>query len=151
MSGRMGQVKRTPLRPDQGRSRMWQAMRVLRSFTVADLMATAEVGDSAAAKYVRYLARAGYLRCVVAKANGRTGGHAQYRLVKDTGPFAPRVGKQAVRDPNLAPTAPVPTVTIPKTEYERALRCVRLCESIRAYGAGASIKQHAAEALEVAR
>lgn len=151
MSGRTGQIKRAPLRADQGRSRMWQSMRVMRRFTVADLVATAEVGDSAATKYVRYLLRAGYLRCVVAKLNGRTGGHAHYRLLKDTGPFAPRVGKQAVSDPNLEPVKAEPTVTIPKSEYDRALRCIRLCEAIRAHGAGSNVRTCAAEALEVAR
>jgi hypothetical protein len=130
---------------------MWQSMRVMRCFTVAEVMATAEVGASAATKYVRYLLRAGYLRCVVAKRNGRTGGHAQYRLVKDTGPLAPRVGKQAIRDPNLEPTDAEPTVSIPRSEYERALRCIHLCESIRSHGAGPTVKQCAAQALEVAR
>lgn len=151
MSGRAGQVKRTPMDPAKGRSRMWQSMRVLRTFTVADVMASAEVGASAARKYVLYLRKAGYLSCIVPRESGRTGGHAHYRLLKNTGPFAPRVGKQTVRDPNVEPTKAQPSVTIPKAEYERALRCVRLCETLRAYGAGPSIKQHAAEALEVVR
>lgn len=151
MSGRPGQVQRTPLRSNQGRSRMWQAMRVLRRFTAPDLIATAEVGDSAAAKYVRYLLRAGYLRCVVAKVNGRTGGHAHYRLVKDTGPFAPRVGKHAVRDPNLEPTRAEPTVSIPRSEYDRALRCISVCEGIRAFGVESATVTRATDALEVAR
>lgn len=151
MSGLKGQVKRAPMDPAKGRARMWQSMRVLRAFTVADLMASAEVSTGPARKYVRSLREAGYLRCIVPREPGRTGGHAHYRLVKNTGPFAPRVGRQTVRDPNMEPAKAPPTVTIPKTEYERALRCVRLCESIRAYGASPSIKQHADEALQVAR
>lgn len=133
---------------------MWQAMRVMRRFTVAEIMATAEVGASAATKYVRFLTAGGYLRCVQARRSGYTGGHAQYQLLRDTGPCAPRIGKYGVRDPNTQPVArvpTVPTVTIPKPEYERALRCIGACEKLRARGVDGFTRDLAAKALEVAR
>ena len=85
----------------RARDRAWQSMRILRRFSLPDLMATAEVGQDNARKYVRGLARAGYLRVVKAKANGHKGGHAVYQLVRDTGPRAPRLQKDgSTYDPN---------------------------------------------------
>lgn len=146
MSGQPGMVKRVPMREHQGRARMWQSMRVLRRFTVADIVAAGEVGESAATKYVRFLRQAGYLRVAQAKREGVTGGHAVYVLVRDTGPHAPRIGNRAVRDPNVEPTAPVPMVTIPRAEYERALRVIAYCERLRAAG-----DAEAARVLEAVR
>lgn len=152
MSGQPGQVKRAPIADGKGRPRMWQSMRVLRRFSTADLMASAEVGRDAAAKYVRFLAHAGYLRVVQAKQSGLTGGHAVYALVRDTGPFAPRIGKARVRDPNTEPTAAEPTVSIPRSEYARALRCIELTRRVRDDDLVApSVRAAAAQALEVAR
>lgn len=144
--------KRVPMDPREGRSRMWQSMRVMRRFTVADLQTTAEVSRASATHYVRALRDAGYAQAVIDARVGSANQFVTYRLVKNTGPHAPRVARdRTVFDPNIEPARKPPTVTIPKPEYERALRCVRLCESIRAYGASPSIKQHAVEALEVAR
>ena len=70
---------------------MWQSMRMLRIFTIPDLVATAEAGQDNAKKYVVGLERAGYLRRVREKANGRKGGHAAWMLIRDTGPSAPRL------------------------------------------------------------
>lgn len=151
MSGRAGQIKRAPMDPSQGRSRMWQSMRVLRSFTIADVITSAEVGASAAMKYVGYLRKAGYVRCVVPRERGRTGAHAQFRLVTDTGPHAPRIGAHGVCDPNLEPAGKPATVTIPKAEYERALRCIDVVTHLRVYAPTEAIRDAAAKALEVAR
>lgn len=146
MSGTPGMVKRAPMREHQGRARMWQSMRMLRRFTVADIVAAGEVGESAASKYVRFLREAGYLRVAQPKREGITGGHAVYALVRDTGPHAPRVGNRAVRDPNIEPTEPEHRVTIPRSEYERALRVIAYCERLRAAG-----DAEAARVLEAVR
>lgn len=127
MPGVEGMIKRSPMDGRAGRARMWTAMRVLRTFSVPEVVATAEVSVTAAHKYLRALERAGYLQVAREKQNGRTGGHVLYRLSRDTGPYAPRLGKDGVRDPNLGQAPREPTVTIPKSEYERALACVRAC------------------------
>lgn len=77
-------------------------MRQLRSFTTGDLVATAEIGESLAQKYVLALQRAGYLAVLQPKRSGVTGGHAQYRLVRNTGPVAPRINQDGIFDANLA-------------------------------------------------
>lgn len=118
--------KRAPMRASQARQRMWQAMRVMRQFTIADIVATAEVTRSHATKYVRALNIAGYAQCIRSRQSGVTGGHALWRLARDTGPHAPRVGKH-FRDPNIQPTEREAMIEIPRSEYERALACVRAC------------------------
>lgn len=133
MSGRTGMRKRTPLGADQARSRMWQSMRVLRRFSSADMQATAEVSPNHSQKYLRGLLDAGYLRLLQPRQSGYTGGHAVYQLIRDTGPHAPRIGKQGLRDPNLEAHERLPSaqpITITRGEYQRAMCCVRACAGI---------------------
>jgi DNA-binding IscR family transcriptional regulator len=75
----------------RARDRAWQSIRILRQFTLADLVATAEIGRDNARKFVLGLRRAGYVREVREKRNGHRGGYAIYRLTRDTGPHAPRM------------------------------------------------------------
>jgi hypothetical protein len=77
-------------RKPKARDRAWQSMRILRQFTVIDLMATAEMTHANASAYIRALARSGYLR-VAQPAKSVLGGQAVYQLVRDTGPYAPRL------------------------------------------------------------
>lgn len=119
--------RRAPMTPGKGRSRMWQSMRILRRFTSADLQAAAETSAENCSDYLHGLLDAGYLRIVKSFRRGYVGGHAVYQLIKDTGPYAPRLGKQALRDPNIEPTEREATVTIPRSEYERALACAKAC------------------------
>lgn len=130
MCGAPGMVARAPMGETEARQRMWQSMRRLPEFTTADLVATAEVGYSNAKKYLRALRVAGYLRCARPVRSGATGGHAVYRLARNTGPFAPRIGKGALRDPNLEPHQRGHTVVVPQADYERALACVRACQGM---------------------
>lgn len=119
-----------PMRESRSRARLWRAMRILRTFTVAELSATAEVSPNSARKYVRALAHAGYLRVATPYRQGAVGGHASYLLIRDTGPHAPSIGKQRLRDPNLEPDERDPAdrpVKVPKRDYDRALACVRAC------------------------
>lgn len=118
------------MRENDARTRMWLTMRHQRRFSVADLQAICEVGKDNAGNYIRALNAEGYLRVVVPKREGVPGGHPVYMLVKDTGPHAPRIGKQGLRDPNIEPHAILAEekpVTITRREYERALCCVRAC------------------------
>lgn len=78
------------------RYKAWQTMRLFaklgRTFALADLTATDPTLKIDNTKvYCRALLRHGYLGVVVAKDNGRRGGHALYRLQRDTGPLPPRL------------------------------------------------------------
>jgi len=81
----------------RGREQMWETMRALTSFTIADLYVFAStddhpVAEREAADYCRHLAKAGYLR--------RDDEH--YTLIKRTGPKPPMVQRvKSVYDPNL--------------------------------------------------
>lgn len=81
----------TRQRQPRARDRVWQSMRVMRTFTRPDLMATAEASEDNVSKYVRGLVRAGIVTIVKPRDSGRKGGHEIYRLIKDLGPTAPRL------------------------------------------------------------
>ena len=86
-----------------GLQRVWQSMRILRRFTVVDLMTTAELGDSAISRYVRALAKAGFLRLAQPLQNGHIGSRNVWQLVRGLdSPLAPiaRTNRSAVFDPN---------------------------------------------------
>jgi hypothetical protein len=86
--------------PSVARERMWRAMRILRQFQMRELIQVAEIARvKAAERYVADLTRAGYLR-VAEHARGCKG--SVYVLIRNTGPFAPRVGRKGLTlDPNL--------------------------------------------------
>lgn len=89
-----------------GRERMWRSMRILKDFSLAELVATASRGGAPVASgeagaYVRMLLKARYLRSSVRPT--ATGRAARYLLIPalDTGPRAPMVQKiKQVFDPN---------------------------------------------------
>lgn len=86
-----GSRNRVYIRQPRARDRAWQSIRIMRCFALPDLVATAEIGEDNAKKFVRGLERAGYLKRVQEKRNGHKGGHVVYRLVRDTGPHTPRL------------------------------------------------------------
>ena len=98
-----------PHRPPADRStaqqaQLWRAARGLKVFTPTDLVAhcTPEVaaGRDEASLYCQSLLRAGYLTVVQTAIPGRR--DARYRLVRDSGPLAPRERRvRAVWDENL--------------------------------------------------
>lgn len=84
-----------------GRERAWAAMRILRRFTIADLVTTAEAGGNNILKYVLDLTRAGYLHRVTSRQPGLKLGGAVYGVVINSGPHAPRVRTDgSIYDPN---------------------------------------------------
>jgi hypothetical protein len=89
MAGIKGQMRQKPTAG--ARARTWTAMRVLGSFTIADVMATAEVTRQNASKYLVALERAGFLLRLKDNVSGRAGSHIRYRLVRNSGPEAPAV------------------------------------------------------------
>lgn len=83
------------------RDRIWQSMRILRRFSLPDLVATAEAGDTNCLKYTRGLSAAGIVRLVQPKDSGKKGGHVQWALARDLGPKAPRLRADGTTfDPN---------------------------------------------------
>lgn len=86
-----------------GCQQAWQAMRVMRRFTSADLLMTCPaIGESGLHKYMRALANTGFTRCVQPRVSGRPGSRDVWMLVRDTGPQAPikRWKGGGVFDPN---------------------------------------------------
>jgi hypothetical protein len=96
-------------RPTQGggRDRMWRTAKMLKVFTARDLAIAASIeggviAEAEAETYLRFLARADYLRIAKPAARGRGGAKAVYRFARSTGPEAPQVTRlKAVWDPNL--------------------------------------------------
>ena len=86
---------------DSERQRMWNTMRQLRAgFDTADLEATADVSRNHAMRYVLALEAGEYLIQTKAAVR-RPGQRATYRLVRNTGPVAPRVTAAGLHDHNL--------------------------------------------------
>ncbi len=77
--------------PDSAQERMWKAMKVLRVFSVSDLVIHASLPDaaiaaSAARSYCQWLARGKYLVPLSAPGDVQ-----RYRFMKDTGAKAPQI------------------------------------------------------------
>ncbi|MFN4058193.1 MAG: hypothetical protein ACK4HW_08430 [Roseinatronobacter sp.] len=83
----------------------WTVMRRLSNFSPTDLSAHAttencEVSPERAREYCQTLLRAGYLRVVRQAISGKR--EAVYRLIRNTGPKAPRLRRvRAIEDVNL--------------------------------------------------
>lgn len=76
--------------PRARRSKLWDAIRILRHFTVGELMAVTEQEPEkkhSVLTYLSQLRRAGYLRARYGST--RRGEPAQFTLIRNTGPEAP--------------------------------------------------------------
>jgi hypothetical protein len=89
--------------PD-GCQRMWQSMRVLGTFTNSQLATVTEAAESSIRRYVGRLARAGFLRKVGRHCVGNHVRENVWRLVRNTGPQAPRASPYGVTDLNTSKT-----------------------------------------------
>lgn len=117
-SGPKGPDTCTARRPQVStlRQRAWHAMRMGEAFTIGDLVTAATTGaerdpTSSLQRYVKALARAGYLTELPKRAVGiRPGsnGFKRWRLVDDTGEIAPvlRVTAREVYDHNRREVRP---------------------------------------------
>jgi hypothetical protein len=105
--------------PGSQRERCWRAMRIKLKFSVADIMRLVACDCDAVAqqraednigKYVRALARVGYLQVLPKREAGSavsSPGWLRYLLVVDTGPKAPHVRRAGVVfDPNIDAEVP---------------------------------------------
>lgn len=84
------------------RQKAWGSMRVFKVFTTAQIIATSGIAHDNLHKYCKALRRAGYLRLVRPKQNGKSEGHALWRLARNSGTLAPIVRRSGsgVYDPN---------------------------------------------------
>lgn len=101
---------------------LWQAMRVMRRFTLGQLVCTVDGGMSVqhARAFVQRLATCAYVRTVRARRLGQPGEQDVLALVRDTGPLAPtpchrvvglldhNLGLLIVQGGQVAPQQPVP-------------------------------------------
>jgi hypothetical protein len=96
-----------PRAPSRGQSperNMWTAIRTLANFSARDVAIhgsteTVRLSESEAQAYCRALLRFGYLRVVRKAVPGRS--PATYRLIRNTGPQAPRLRRvTGLQDPN---------------------------------------------------
>jgi len=99
--GKTGMRRRAPHPQSIGRQRMWNSMRILRTFTTGDLAAVAECELNNVHRYTKALADAQYLVCVQPKQHGKAAGYIVWRLARNTGPIAPRMSKDGLYDANL--------------------------------------------------
>lgn len=93
------------------RQRVWNALRLGKKLTIADILMLVIDGDerdphSNAHKYLRALARAGYIKAMPLREpplNPNSNGCKRWMLISDTGPDAPvvRVSRDTLYDPNL--------------------------------------------------
>ncbi len=96
-----GALTRLKNRLPRARDRAWQSMRILRRFILPDLISTAEISHANITKYVGGLRRSGYIVVDKPQSSGKKGGYQIYRLVRNTGPKAPRLQSNGnTYDPN---------------------------------------------------
>lgn len=103
MTGKPGMTHRRPRRTAV-RRQIWQSIRILRRFTLPDLMRTIPEGVSYGniRKFVKSLETHGVVMKIGNYRGGRPGSFQQYRLVIDVGPEYPttcKVCKQPIAEP----------------------------------------------------
>ena len=82
-------VSKPPVKPND-RSRMWASMRIMRVFTARDIGATSECQERSARVFIKALIEAGYAR-VERETTFEVGDYTSYRLIRNSGPLAPRL------------------------------------------------------------
>ncbi len=82
------------------RQKIWNTIRITRSFTKPEVCAAAEVSMAVTSRYVNELIRWGYVRRISIGRPGEIAGYARYRLIRDTGPEYPRCWTSSCSDPN---------------------------------------------------
>lgn len=90
MAGKKGQVHQQT-RQGTGRQKVWQSMRILRRFTLPDLLRTTGERLDNTRKYVTNLTRHGYLRDCGGWLRGEKGSFKSWALVINHGPSHPLV------------------------------------------------------------
>lgn len=91
----------TPVPERAANSRIWKAMRMLPTYTLDTLRVTTECGRGSVQDMNTALVKVGYVRLVQAHQPGVPGMHAIYKLIRNTGPLAPRLRDVSIFDVNL--------------------------------------------------
>lgn len=96
----------TSPQPSSVRQRMWQTIRFLHTFTIEDVMTSAECSRSSAEKFISDLRKYEYIAItrkinVRAPMTKRTGRRNKYLLINNTGRKYPVLGPNGMRDQNL--------------------------------------------------
>ncbi|MFC5393054.1 hypothetical protein [Bosea vestrisii] len=114
-SGQRGPRARPIVRPSTLRQRCWNAMRIRKRFTVADIAMLAADGNAnpeiSAQQYLRGLARSGYVIQLPTRRPGNaltSNGWIVWQLERDSGDTAPIVRRSCrdVYDPNTGEAHP---------------------------------------------
>ncbi len=87
MAGKKGRKRLSSARA--ARRKIWQSMRIMRRFTMADLCRTSGAQISNVSKFIFLLKKHGYISPFGQYTRGRAGSYKSYRLIKDTGPEHP--------------------------------------------------------------
>lgn len=75
------------------RQKMWQSMRILKRFSIPDVLRTVPgTSYSNAINFFGRLEKAGFIGKVGSYISGRAGEYQAYALLKDTGPVMPVLG-----------------------------------------------------------
>ena len=117
---------KTAERPKSIRQKLWQAMRFLNDFTVADLQANAECSRASVERFLSDLVRYEYVfitRPQRRKATmaERKGSAVRYRLLKNTGHKYPVVRAAGLYDQNIKKLVPMPQRTKPQKDAQHAM------------------------------
>lgn len=113
----------TAERPKSIRQKLWQAMRFLGDFTVADLQANAECSRASAERFLSDLVRYEYVFITRpqrrnARMAQRKGFSVRYRLLKNTGHKYPVIRPTGLYDQNLKKLVEKPKRPPAKTQKE---------------------------------
>ncbi|MDC8012263.1 hypothetical protein [Tahibacter soli] len=102
-------IRRLQAKQDK-RTRVWNAMRILRDFTVGDLLAVCELTNrQSLLTFCSQLRRAGYL--LQRRGDEPRHEQARYRLIRNSGPACPALVRKgtALFDPNTETEHPLCT------------------------------------------
>lgn len=88
--------------PNTIREKLWRVMQINPKFTTYTLEAHTQADYVNVRKYLQSLVRAGYVRIIAERRSGQRGGHAVYKLARNTGPLPPirRRGGDGMFDQN---------------------------------------------------
>lgn len=94
------------------RTRCWTAMRILKTFSISDVVICTELSIGCVRSYVANLVKAGFLKTSGPKNN------RHYKLVRNSGPLAPCLIKNCLFDLNTEISYPLSLIK--EEEIERA-------------------------------
>jgi len=83
-------VRTRPAKTTSLRQKIWQSMRIMKRFTIPDIMRTVPGSTyTNVYKFFNRLEKSGYVGKVGVYVSGRPGEYQGYALLKDTGPVMP--------------------------------------------------------------